>query len=945
MVANATSTNSRKRKQLDDMEESPPKRVTRARAAKVNDEPKKPATKSTKITTASARVAAEAKKATATKAAAKPTKTTLAKRRTRADDTATTAEVGVEEMTKKDDKPVERPARATSTRGRKPKIVETEATQDPAPATTSRARTRQVKVAVESEVATEELKPKGRPRKTTKDASDEPVQAQLDEKPEPVKRSTRGRPPATTKAASTRATTRTTTKPVTTRKRVTFQDEPEEDKENIPVVMEGEKKQAVKATGIKAKPVRKPAATRGTTRGRRAAATKSEDSGESQVDSQPLSPKKVTQVSKGTGSSSSEDELGQTSPVRPLHKSPMKPQNLMKSPFKELPKSPFIQLPKDELSASLELSPSASAAIAVNMTSPARRPPPSPLKDVLKESPKKFDFTPSVKQPVFKASTETPLKASLLQSPARRPMSSFKSVAPVRSNKIQFPGPLSASKAIRFTTSSSQRMISSPLRAMNSTVKVNKMPPTEQEPVVEQDDSPSPIKPILEDPFAEESMDSPLPLASEPAVMASPAFDDASPKFRDTHDSFDSDSEDELQSGNITMTSPVRKFKQAADLLITKDTPSRIISPLKSAMKTSATPAEVKASDFTMTPLAVQLSSWLASSPVKKDANENYAPTRGIFTPVGATRFGRPNEHSLEPSPEKPTFFEDQLAVQGTEPVEILVDEDLHDAVDAIDAMEIDTIAPAEEFQESESQEYGDENAMPVDPLMLFKPQSSKENVATPVRKINAGPRVVHTVCKVPLKAADDDTLLLPRKRSKSMSGPVDDSQEVERPNIARSNTVISYSLEDIPDNRPKMAESPKRSVSWDMPVEPPAPATPANGSWSALASPLRSVRKGADAQILRGAVVYVDVHTSEGADASGIFMELLTAMGARCVKQWTWSPRGSTRNTPSAGENTPAGKVGITHVVFKDGGKRTLQKVREAKGLVLCVGVGWVLE
>jgi hypothetical protein len=39
------------------------------------------------------------------------------------------------------------------------------------------------------------------------------------------------------------------------------------------------------------------------------------------------------------------------------------------------------------------------------------------------------------------------------------------------------------------------------------------------------------------------------------------------------------------------------------------------------------------------------------------------------------------------------------------------------------------------------------------------------------------------------------------------------------------------------------------------------------------------------------------------------------------------------------------AGKVGITHVVFKDGGKRTLEKVRDAGGVVRCVGVGWVLE
>jgi len=99
--------------------------------------------------------------------------------------------------------------------------------------------------------------------------------------------------------------------------------------------------------------------------------------------------------------------------------------------------------------------------------------------------------------------------------------------------------------------------------------------------------------------------------------------------------------------------------------------------------------------------------------------------------------------------------------------------------------------------------------------------------------------------------------------------------------------------------------------------------------------TPLKAVASG----VLHGAVVYVDVHTSEGADASGIFVELLNAMGARCVKEWRWNPRASM----VGGEDET--KIGITHVVYKDGGKRTLEKVRDAKGQVWCVGVGWVLE
>ncbi len=88
------------------------------------------------------------------------------------------------------------------------------------------------------------------------------------------------------------------------------------------------------------------------------------------------------------------------------------------------------------------------------------------------------------------------------------------------------------------------------------------------------------------------------------------------------------------------------------------------------------------------------------------------------------------------------------------------------------------------------------------------------------------------------------------------------------------------------------------------------------------------------DPGLLRGAVVFVDVHTTEGADASGIFVELLTLMGARCVKSWAWNPAAD-----------GSAKVGITHVVYKDGGKRTMEKVRQCAGLVQCVGVSWVLE
>lgn len=117
-------------------------------------------------------------------------------------------------------------------------------------------------------------------------------------------------------------------------------------------------------------------------------------------------------------------------------------------------------------------------------------------------------------------------------------------------------------------------------------------------------------------------------------------------------------------------------------------------------------------------------------------------------------------------------------------------------------------------------------------------------------------------------------------------------------------------------------------------------PVTPAKADvLSVLGTPARTPRKDLNPALLRGAVVFVDVHTSEGAEASQVFIDLLTQMGARCVKSWPWNP-----SNDAKGESSSS-KIGITHVVYKDGGKRTLEKVRESNGIVQCVGCAWVLE
>lgn len=225
------------------------------------------------------------------------------------------------------------------------------------------------------------------------------------------------------------------------------------------------------------------------------------------------------------------------------------------------------------------------------------------------------------------------------------------------------------------------------------------------------------------------------------------------------------------------------------------------------------------------------------------------------------------------------------------------------------------------------SQEYGDENAVPIDPALLdidaAQPRQSMGTLpVTPVRPSSR--RTFNTTTKIPLKPADESTPKSVKKRSASAS-----RVSARRPaGPSRNATVISYS----PTKESAVLDTMEHD---DLP-----PVTPSKSDiWSSIGTPARTPRQDMNPALLRGAVVFVDVHTSEGADASTVFVDLLTQMGARCVRSWPWNP-----SSPAEGDSN-ANKIGITHVVYKDGGKRTMEKVRESGGVVQCVGVGWVLE
>ncbi|SLM33780.1 Microcephalin-like [Lasallia pustulata] len=1047
MVALSTTA---KRKKTADMEESPPKRVTRARAKAIEDT--KSIAKTTKIISAAAKAAAESK-----------AKTT--RRKAQAEDEREQEEASSAPASN----PKPEPAKA---RGRPKKIVDSvaaEATVEKAQ--TGAKRRREKDLSIPGPTQLERPNTRARPQKETLAVTAEIQElAVKDDKTRNQTKSTRGRA-TTTISGSTRTTA---PKHSTIKKRVTFEVESKKDKENIPALQEQMASAGPRPIGLRAKPVRKPVQTKRSTRGKDVITGEMKETG----GKQPLSPKKVKQVAKTSSISStgSEDELcGEKTPVRALSKSPVKPamnvmrtgvkpiskldfsaaaaplsptkplsSSILTSPARRPPPSPFKHALKespigvmrsgvkptsklDFSAAAAPSSPTKTLASSI-LTSPARRPPPAPFKHALKESPIKFKLEESTAQPAFKSS-KSPMKVSLLQSPARRPASSpTKTAAPISPGKLAISVPVvdTTTPARQFHSVkkprfSPQKIISSPLRAARSpeqTVKVHKMSLAEQEEhaiatklclnnqsVVSKDATENTPYRLVAQSIPESSMKTPQPelmlqspptsptesadeaegdvvraSATEPHVESvvstrstTPsgppppsvvkAYDMSSMAWRSR--SQDSDSEDELQSPQKHDTpTPLSYFN-----ISTKDfgirgasTPSVPNKTPKSMMMHTAANSEAltstksksrtsEKSAVSMTPLAVQLSSWLAASPEKNTPVNEVRRPRGIFSPIGPALLSRPDqtlEESPVMSPMKSTFFEDEMAVRDE-----ANEAESEDRLERGDENRME-IQLSQDSQDSEV--YGDENAMPLDPeLLRVEPKTQDFTLTcTPAKVFSKQSREIHTVSKVPLRpAAEDSPLKILRKRSKSLSGSIAADKGSQRASSAgileaqEGTTAGTLPNEYLADEYGTLS---RRTLA--------VPQSPGSGIWSIAGFPAMGNRRGADAEILKGAVVYVDVHTTEGADASGIFLELLAQMGARCVKQWTWNSRasfggsfeGTSSGQPASSgsgheSTTPGSKVGITHVVFKDGGKRTLEKVRESNGVVLCVGVGWVLD
>jgi hypothetical protein len=1030
---------------MDD--ETPPKRVTRSRA-----------TTRTTTTEQEVKIATAAAKARVTR----NTVATTTKRKTRADDvleeTKNDQEIDVDTM----DAP---PVKPKVTRGRKkatqsePEVqVEAEAAIQeessalaPGPAKATRGRPRKV---IEVTPQPEPLKAtRGRPRKAA--VVEEPA---VETAPEPVKKITRGRATAASKVAAAhqpaedavtepvkktgRGCPAAATKPVAAPKKSVKFDEPEEqDKENIIPIenSKGKVKDVETATGLRARPVRKPTVSTRAVRGRPKAADGAEKL--------PLTPKKATQVATAKDNVS-EDELAtmEKTPMKPLTKSPFKAHGSVLGSNRKLDFTTSITANRavtQDLGASL-------------MGSPARRPPPSPFKDSLKTSPKRVNMGDSMMRSSFKSSmpppnTKTsPFKTSPLQSPARRPPSPVKFSAtssPTRDRPALGATPKAAPFSIsRFNATPrtlnkpvvppGRSLLFSPSKdptgditphdgSMNVPAvapfpgRLSCILPRDADPTLQDSedriDLPQNARPSDDMLIEEEESSAPQTLdamvidevqeatdieeqRSTTPTNSPPRYSIGSFALHAEQDPFEnSDSEDELASGSPKYSpAPLKASNISAKDFAAPSTPT-LATLVHKTPKTAIIPrsreelfhgaarsqsVRARKDKSTFTPLARQLSDWMSAAIASDSSSSSSEEEAKSPDPTSGIEQGTSVEIQavIRPSPAKSSFFEDAMSVSdavaevenaGVETKKVSDDLDAMDfAPTTLDEEDLALAAEADEMSlisvhteedtgeipdvlnqsvcgdvravSETSQEYGDENAAPadqnqasIDPVLLALDAQhhhaasvpTAQQVFTPVRVLGEREIVFHTISKVPLKPAAEDSPLKVSKKSASASRM-----------LAQRHAPLPPSF--VIPQLPAFAS--------------PAVVTPArSNNWSTAATPVRTPRRDLNDQILKGAVVYADVHTSEGADASAVFVELLVQMGAKCVKSWNWNPNSSNSSESESGSQdgdkeqaaNANGKIGITHVVFKDGGKRTLEKVRESNGVVLCVGVGWVLE
>ncbi|CAI7626441.1 unnamed protein product [Penicillium crustosum] len=417
---------------------------------------------------------------------------------------------------------------------------------------------------------------------------------------------------------------------------------------------------------------------------------------------------------------------------------------------------------------------------------------------------------------------------------------------------------------------------------------------------------------IIDAPLHEENSSTPNTQVDSPALMAPSLFN--TPSVIDQHQS--------PAEASLGFTPLAQKFgrweqntpSQARSLRPRRRGVFSLVGPLDRTNTETPTNSEsVSYPNLSKSPLANSLSLF-AQSPLQ--------PQSACISP------------EYEPTPRPSSIYEDHQIIElSNKSTDIFEDPDSE-----IIGLEHTSAAEVPQDQGQEFHLLDDkENCGPILPSTPMKAQVQPDEL-----------RTIHTVSKVPLKAEGDvSPLKLPRKRGLSLSStsPTRSSPRVRKPTSIALNDTAPILSPSRKSPRVMRSPAPKRRSITGRRSSVKAPVMAAPGTPVATPSPAKKARRSINTEqkALHGAVVHVDVHTTEGEDASGIFVELLQQMGARCVKSWSWNPRSSL--SPIDSVEPKDLRVGITHVVYKDGGLRTMEKVKKAAGLVKCVGVGWVLD
>jgi hypothetical protein len=425
-------------------------------------------------------------------------------------------------------------------------------------------------------------------------------------------------------------------------------------------------------------------------------------------------------------------------------------------------------------------------------------------------------------------------------------------------------------------------------------------------------------------------------------------------------------------------STPSRSMGTARRIPVKREKPKDGVTKLEPVVETSTARVTQQrpASPTKLSEKTVRLPSHMQISPLRNSTIDLDSPDTTKWVPLKAVPFQRPKGTTLPlvpPSKAGPSIVFPQqtpsVLRSPERPLASILRSPAHVA------------RPLEENRTPQRQT---SNPKPFDSLEEFKPVSKPVPWKTPIKGPIHTPKTTRKVCfrtpssDTPIKRRPQSILTLSIQEKQqdvsttpkespispkvfNLSDPDDSGFEMFTP---RKQRPISMPIVPKPNfAEPKLSrpEEPKPSeipipVEKSPPTHFPAAPTPSPTLARSIVLPKGSHRRTQSRDIsvplkpshetpstpspskpsrndkppLRGVIAYVDVKTADGDDASGPFIDALKSLGARVVKHWAWN-----------GDATE--KVGITHVVFKQGGPRTLTKVKLANGGVQCVGLGWI--